>query len=417
MSSQLNFEFKESKYSVEDLANAASGYEPRRSFTDIVDLTSDDEPATQPVDWDADSQETQPYEASQEMTDPEPRNAPDEDDNEEEEDAPPAKRNKLGKPARIGNAKNWLLTYPNLTYEQANKHAIAKNIDKYFNGEEQYCVIARENHKNGIPHIHIFIQFRKKKQFRSIGVLDALIPGGKHGNYKAARHPDAARAYVMKCKNYLETGNYAVENPWKEAIEAKSVDAGMEVLKAHKCRDFVLFSDKIEQTLKRLHPVAATASYVQRSGLKPWILPDELTRWVQDELPKKGDRALALVLVGDSRTGKTTWARSLVPENHNYFRGEFSLNHFRDAAALNVFDDCASISGKSRHYRKQLLTCMGESFLTDKYTKKVKVNISQPSIVLVNTSEEVAWCTDSESGEYAYWQKNAIVVILENNLY
>ena len=40
-------------------------------------------------------------------------------------------------------------------------------------------------------------------------------------------------------------------------------------------------------------------------------LPQALTDWVEQELPKR-DRPKTLVIWGPSRTGKTSWARSLV---------------------------------------------------------------------------------------------------------
>lgn len=383
----------------------------------VVDLTDDRDEAKYPApahdpaelecDEDLSDALTQPYQAS-----------------DDEEDAKQAAPKKAKTNPRLGNSRHWLLTYPALTYEQANKHAVADNIDKHFSDQFSYCVISREKHEDGTPHIHVFITFRKLKQFRPRGILDKIIPGGKHGNYKACKYgtTNAMRNYVMKHKNYLENGIYISgdSDPYHQAINADSFKQANDILKEAKPRDFVVYHSQITQTLSTLHRPPPSA-WVPPTNLSIWNVPDELSQWVDLELPKK-DRARCLVLIGPSRTGKTTWARTLL-QPHIYMRGEYNLKKLASTtdARLLIFDDCSALSKKSFQYRKQLLTQMGECSLTDKYKGKLDVNITCPAIVLCNTRAEVPWCTDPNFScvfdDYAYWQLNAYVVEIENKLY
>lgn len=328
--------------------------------------------------------------------------------------SPPKK--KLKNNARVGNGKHWLLTYPALTYEQASKTKVAERIDELWGCAVQYSCVAREKHEDGTPHIHVFLTFDKKKQFRARGELDTLIPGGKHGDYKCMRFgsTDKMMKYVKKDKNWTEKGVYISDscNSWTQAINADSNEAALEILKVGQPREFVVYNSAITQTFSKLHP-KPLKPWQAPVDLSPWSLPAEVQGWLAQEYTKK-DRPKCLVLVGDSRTGKTTWARSVTPD-HLYMRGELNMVKLSTPAKLLILDDCKPLSMKSFPYRKQLLTAMGEATVTDKYRKKMDIIINYPCIVLANTAKEVPWCTDSEHEEYNYWKVNSVYIDIENN--
>lgn len=365
-------------------------------YRDAIDLTqdSDDEGPVEHKDSQVvmSDDDTEPYDASS---------------------SPPEKRMK----GRITNSKSWLLTYPRC---DLSIDAVMQRIRSLLKDWDYMCV-SRELHQDGFPHIHAFIQFRVKKQFRYGGVLDKI--GGKHGDYKHQKYGDVKSMveYVKKHGDYKEEGHLSdLSNPnvYALALAASSVAEGMKIIEAGKPRDFCLYGTQIEQTLNRKHPPPPSVLRQPRE-LLPFVIPDSLEDWVTTELTKDpADRPRCLVLIGPTRSGKTQWATSLfAPNLVNFFRGEFSLRQFNSKARLNIFDDCETLSSKSRAYRKQLLTCMGPSILTDRYTPKIAIDVCQPSIVLCNERDEVKWCTDENHPEYKYWQYNCTIVEIDNKLF
>lgn len=339
----------------------------------------------------------------------------------EEKKGPPAKKAKAEKSKRIAKRKHWLLTYPHLTEEQCDLDAIMANVKKL--GFVSYACVSREEHKDGTPHVHIFVSFTKARQFTfsAKGELSFLIPGGKHGNFKGHDYgsTDDMLAYVQKDKDFIEDGVYISDSAcaWTQAIKAKSKAESMNILKTAAPRDYVLWHDKIDKTMSNLHAPPA-AAYQPPAHHHPFDnVPQVLQDWVTNELPKT-DRARCLVLIGGTRTGKSSWARSL-RGRHVFMRTHFSVDALRVEPGqppfeLLIFDDNPEISEKKFKYRKGLLTQMGAAFLADKYRAKRNVDVTQPAIVLVNKAEYVPWCTDPSHDEYDYWQRNSTVVDIGN---
>lgn len=92
------------------------------------------------------------------------------------------------------------------------------------------------------------------------------------------------------------------------------------------------------------------------------------------------ERPRSLILIGDSRTGKTEWARSI--GEHMYFNGMLNLDKWDNDATYAVFDDWEDW-GRFYLY-KQFLGAQKEFELTDKYRAKRTVQWGKPSIVISN---------------------------------
>lgn len=332
-----------------------------------------------------------------------------ESDNEEK--AP--KKPKIGK----HNAKNWLMTYPkNATTKDVALETIL-NSDQ-IRKELVYVCVGEEKHKDGTPHLHVFLQYKKKRQFRDYGCLDKIA--GKHGNYQGQKFGTVTSMveYVKKDGVFVEWGKCDLEiNHWaaaREAAKEGKLEEANAMLWESKPRDMFLYADRISQNARSLCTVPKPV-WKPRFHVLPFNVPSGITNWVEEELPKQ-ERALCLVLIGPTRFGKTSWARSL-RATHNYFRGEFSLQDFNSKAELTIYDDCANMSSTKFPYRKQLLTQMGQATLTDKYMKKITIDVCMPTIVLCNEESDVPWCTDSEHKEYKYWSQNVFIVQLTESMF
>jgi len=102
------------------------------------------------------------------------------------------------------DAKTWFLTYPrcDISKEEARDLLIAKG--KPIKGG---CV-AQELHKDGTPHLHVYLQLEKQFSCKSWSFWDL---NGKHGDYDKARNPAKALEYVRKDNNYIEWGDLDIE--------------------------------------------------------------------------------------------------------------------------------------------------------------------------------------------------------------
>lgn len=123
------------------------------------------------------------------------------------------------------------------------------------------------------------------------------------------------------------------------------------------------------------------------------------------------ERPKSLVLVGPSRIGKTSWARSL--GLHAYVATSWDLSSFDSHFDYVVFDDVpwANLS----HYAKAFFGCQRDFSVSDKYRKKKRISGGVPCIYCVNnedfTQEAIAFCTGN------WGKENIEVVYVFNKLY
>ncbi|AAC98083.1 RepB, partial [Sugarcane streak Egypt virus - [Ben]] len=119
-----------------------------------------------------------------------------------------------------------------------------------------------------------------------------------------------------------------------------------------------------------------------------------------------GHRKQSLYILGPTRTGKSTWARSL--GRHNYWQNNVDWSSYDEEAVYNIIDD---IPFKFCPCWKQLVGCQKEYVVNPKYGKKKKVaSRSIPSIILANEDED--WLTVMTPGQREYFEANAVIYIM-----
>lgn len=123
-----------------------------------------------------------------------------------------------------------------------------------------------------------------------------------------------------------------------------------------------------------------------------------------------GIRGVSLLLWGESRTGKTLWARSL--GNHAYFGGLFSLEEFEydENVDYAVFDD---IQGGFKYFPgyKSWLGQQTEFYSTDRYRKKKHIKWGKPCIWIMNENPY------EQDVDIDWLEKNCIIQKIEHKLY
>lgn len=108
------------------------------------------------------------------------------------------------------DAKQFILTFPQC---DVKKEVAVERLQQKWKEELKGYIVCEEAHKDGTPHLHVFLLFHRRKDVRRTDFFDFI--GGKHGSYEVARSVRGSVEYVTK------GGNYIVEGLDVEAIKKK----------------------------------------------------------------------------------------------------------------------------------------------------------------------------------------------------
>nr|AEY75693.1 replication-associated protein [Cotton leaf curl Burewala virus] len=227
---------------------------------------------------------------------------------------------------------------------------------------------------------------------------------GQHISIRTFRELNQAQmsAYIDKDGDTLEWGEFQIDgrsarggqqtahDAYAAALNAGSKSEALRVIKELAPKDFVLQFHNLNANLDRIfqEPPAPYISPFSPSSFDQ--VPEELEVWAIDNVVDAAARPLrprSIVIEGDSRTGKTMWARSLGP--HNYLCGHLDLSPkvYSNDAWYNVIDDV------DPHFLKHFKEFMGAQRdwqSNTKYGKPVQIKGGIPTIfscaILVRTA-------------------------------
>ncbi|AIQ82288.1 replication associated protein [Synedrella leaf curl virus-[Portblair:Andaman]] len=332
------------------------------------------------------------------------------------------------------NAKNYFLTYPkcSLTKEEA----LSQFLNLQTPTSKKFIRICRELHEDGTPHLHVLIQFEGKFQCRNNRFFDLTSPSRSahfHPNIQGAKSSSDVKTYMEKDGDILDHGIFQVDgrsarggcqsanDAYAEAINAGSKAQALNILKEKAPKDFLLQFHNLNSNLDRIFrpPMAPYVSPFTSSSFDQ--VPEELEEWRAENVvdaAARPIRPISIVIEGDSRTGKTMWARSLGP--HNYLCGHLDLSPkvYSNDAWFNVIDDV------DPHFLKHFKEFMGAQRVclsNTKYGKPVQIKGGIPTIFLCNpgpNSSYKEFLDEEKNKALKNWSlKNAIFVTLESPLY
>lgn len=109
------------------------------------------------------------------------------------------------------------------------------------------------------------------------------------------------------------------------------------------------------------------------------------------------------MLFGETRLGKTVWARS--HGTHSYFGGLFNLEDLGSDVDYAVFDDISGGLGFFPSY-KQWLGGQFEFTVTDKYKHKVTLKWGKPTIWCCNTDPRLDWYKPGSTPDFGWMEGN-----------
>nr|WOL23912.1 C1 [Tomato yellow leaf curl virus] len=295
------------------------------------------------------------------------------------------------------NCKNYFLTYPKCSLTKEEALSQLKNLETPTN--KKYIKVCRELHENGEPHLHVLIQFEGKFKCQNQRFFDLVSPSRAahfHPNIQGAKSSSDVKSYVDKDGDTVDWGEFQIDgrsarggqqsanDAYAAALNSGSKSEALRIIKELIPKDYILQFHNLNSNLDRIfqEPPAPYISPFLSSSFNQ--VPDELELWVSENVVSSAARPWrpnSIVIEGDSRTGKTMWARSLGP--HNYLCGHLDLSPkvYSNDAWYNVIDDV------DPHYLKHFKEFMGAQRdwqSNTKYGKPIQIKGGIPTIFLCN---------------------------------
>jgi hypothetical protein len=169
--------------------------------------------------------------------------------------------------------------------------------------------------------------------------------------------------------------------------------------------------EKITRDIERFKSVK---EYKGRSVSEFDNVPQELQEWKCMNIDETPERPMSLLLIGDTRTGKTEWARSLGV--HVYWNMTHDLAKWNEDAKYIILDDWRWVNNGNGHtsvdYWKGIIGCQKEFVLTDKYTRKQTCHGVKPCIILSNKDSDPRNGMDYDLRQWFF--KNVVIVELND---
>ncbi|AAR89451.1 replication associated protein C1 [Tomato leaf curl Mali virus] len=331
-------------------------------------------------------------------------------------------------------AKNYFLTYPQCSLTKKEALSQLQNLQTPTN--KKFIKICRELHEDGEHHLHVLIQFEGKYNCTNQRFFDLVSPTRSahfHPNVQGAKSSSDVKSYIDKDGDTLEWGEFQIDgrsarggcqtanDAAAEALNAGSTEAALAIIKEKLPKDYIFQYHNLKSNLDRIFQEPPEVYVSPFSSSSFTQVPDELEEWVADNIRDSAARPWrpkSIVLEGDSRTGKTVWARSLGP--HNYLCGHLDLSPkvYSNNAWYNVIDDV------DPHYLKHFKELMGAQRdwqSNTKYGKPVQIKGGIPSIFLCNpgaTSSYKEFLDEEKNRALKAWAvKNATFVTLTEPLF
>lgn len=304
--------------------------------------------------------------------------------------------------------------YVLLTYAQCESLDAFRVMD-HISGLAGECIIGRERHADGGIHLHVFCDFGRKFRSRRADVFDV---DERHPNVSGSYGtPEKGYDYAIKDGDVVCGGLARPSRPSRGDLDGETDSVWSRITEASS-------RDEFWELVHLYDPRAAACSFSQLNGYANWRFdprpptyesPSNLECFGEDldgrgmwlsqsgigspHVP--GRRMKSLILYGPTRTGKTSWARSL--GSHIYVIGLVSGKSCSAASDVDyaVFDD---IRGgiKFFHAYKEWLGCQPHVTVKELYREPRLMEWGKPSIWLANndprdevTRGEVDWLNEN----------------------
>nr|AFD62986.1 replication associated protein [Chickpea chlorosis Australia virus]AFD62994.1 replication associated protein [Chickpea chlorosis Australia virus] len=274
-----------------------------------------------------------------------------------------------------------------------------------------FIAVATELHQDGTPHLHCLLQLDKRSNIRDPSFFDFQ---GNHPNIQPAKNSEQVLDYISKDGSVITRGDFRKhkvsptksDDRWRTIIQtATTKEDYLEMIKTEFPHEWATKLQWLEYSANKLFP-DIEPPYSSPFPNEFLQCDEEITEWLNRDLYVEPEqlqhRRRSLYICGPTRTGKTTWARSL--GRHNYFNGGIDFTTYDPNATFNIIDD---IPFKFCPNWKQLVGSQKDFTVNPKYGKKKRVKGGIPTIILVNNDDD--WIKDMSSSQNEYFESNCLI--------
>ncbi|AFD63066.1 replication associated protein [Chickpea yellows virus] len=264
-------------------------------------------------------------------------------------------------------------------------------------------------------HLHCLLQLDKRSNIRDPSFFDFE---GNHPNIQPAKNSEQVLDYISKDENVITKGEFRkhkvsptkTDERWRNIINtATSKEEYLGMIKEEFPHEWATKLQWLEYSANKLFP-EIEPPYQSPFTSCSLQCHEKITDWLNRDLYLEPEqlrhRRRSLYICGPTRTGKTSWARSL--GLHNYFNGGVDFTTYNPLATYNIIDD---IPFKFCPNWKQLIGSQLDFTVNPKYGKKRRIKGGIPCIILVNNDDD--WMNDMSPAQNDYFQANCCIHYME----
>nr|QTE03380.1 MAG: replication-associated protein [Grus japonensis CRESS-DNA-virus sp.] len=299
------------------------------------------------------------------------------------------------------NGMNFILTFPQC---DTKKEIAVERLEQKWKDEMKGYIVCEEQHKDGTPHLHVFLQFHNRKNFKDPHWADFIA--GKHGDYKVCKSVSGSVRYVTKDGNYIAKGVDVESFQKKEGKVSNRIadllDKGKSLseVKEEEKGFFLLNKRKIEEY------AAFIECEKSKKSKQEWVQPSvegltdankQIAEWICSNIRQtRAFKAPQLFITGKPNLGKTSlveWLKKflsvyLMPTTEEFY------DHYSDDYDLVVLDEFKG--QKTIQFLNEFL--QGSSMPIRKKGSQGLKNKNLPVIILSNYTLEECYRKANEDG-------------------
>jgi len=273
-------------------------------------------------------------------------------------------------------AKHLFLTYPR--YEPSTLEEVRDILTERLSA---YCVqryiVAKELHKDGTKHVHVYLQLERRCSIPTPTFLDI---NEHHGNYQSCRSPCKVKAYCTKNTEWI-SDFYVKKKTYGDVLGSQTEEDFRETIREVDPRSVVLFERNVESFIN--NKFRGEPCWSPEFPIEQFRNYGPIADRIQECTAITTGRGLSTVIESPSGYGKTELVRTLLHSraiSSIYVSGMYNADAFPKSLSeirFIIFDD-VDLEPFFKFCWKSYFGCQREFSITDKYKSKRKLYFPHP---------------------------------------